>query len=64
MPPLKAAPGIGFTAEALPRPSWAPPDRAELVFQGCSSISAANPGSKVVKTAQKPWSDSTYAWQG
>jgi len=58
---LKAAPGTGFTAEALATKLGAP-DKTELVFKVLEHL-AANPGSKVVKTPQKPWSDSTYAWQ-
>lgn len=58
---LKAAAGTGFTAEALAAKLGAP-DKTELVFKVLEHL-AANPGSKVVKTAQKPWSDSTYAWQ-
>jgi glucose-6-phosphate isomerase len=58
---LKAAPGTGFTAEALAAKLGAP-DKTELVFKVLEHL-AANPGSKVVKTALKPWSDSTYAWQ-
>jgi len=58
---LKAAPGTGFTAEALAA-KLGTPDKTELVFKVLEHL-AANPGSKVVKTALKPWSDSTYAWQ-
>ncbi len=58
---LKAAPGTGFTPESLAAKLGAP-DKTELVFKVLEHL-AANPGSKVVKTAQKPWSDSTYAWQ-
>ena len=58
---LKSAPGTGFTAEALAAKLGAP-DKTELVFKVLEHL-AANPGSKVVKTALKPWSDSTYAWQ-
>jgi glucose-6-phosphate isomerase len=59
---LQAAPGTGFTAETLAARLGAP-DRTELVFKVLEHL-AANPGGKVVKTAQKPWSDSTYTWQG
>ena len=58
---LKAAPGTGFTAEALAA-KLGSPDKTELVFKVLEHL-AANPGSKVVKTALKPWSDSTYAWR-
>lgn len=58
---LKAAPGTGFTAEALAAKLGAP-DKTELVFKILEHL-AANPGAQVVKTALKPWSDSTYAWQ-
>ncbi len=58
---LKAAPGSGFTAEALAAKLGAP-EKTELVFKVLEHL-AANPGSKVVKTALKPWSESTYAWQ-
>lgn len=58
---LKAAPGTGFTAEALAAKLGAP-EKTELVFKVLEHL-AANPGSKVVKTALKPWSESTYAWQ-
>jgi glucose-6-phosphate isomerase len=55
---LRAAAGTAFTAEALA----AKIDRAgqtELVFKVLEHM-AANPGSKVVKTAAKVWSESTY----
>jgi glucose-6-phosphate isomerase len=58
---LKAAPGTGFTAEALAAKLGAP-EKTELVFKILEHL-AANPGSQVVKTALKPWSESTYAWQ-
>jgi glucose-6-phosphate isomerase len=58
---LRAAPGMGFTAESLAVKVGAA-DRTELVFKVLEHL-AANPGSKVVKTAQKPWSESTYAWR-
>ena len=58
---LKASAGTGFTAEALAAKLGAS-DKTELVFKVLEHL-AANPGSHVVKTAQKPWSDSTYAWR-
>ena len=44
------------------------PPNARVLDIGCGDGAllehlAANPGSHVVKTAQKPWSDSTYAWR-
>ncbi|MBI2812734.1 MAG: glucose-6-phosphate isomerase [Opitutae bacterium] len=59
---LKAAPGTAFTAESLAVKIGAP-DKTELVFKVLEHL-AANPGSKVVKSAAKPWPESTYAWLG
>jgi len=58
---LKAAAGTAFTAESLAARLGAA-ENSELVFKVLEHL-AANPGSKVVKTALKPWSDSTYTWQ-
>ena len=58
---LQAAPGTGFAAEALAA-RVGQPDKTELAFKILEHM-AANPGSKVAKTAGKPWSESTYAWQ-
>ena len=56
---LAAANGREFTAETLAAQIGSP-DKTELVFKVLEHM-AANPGSKVVKTVRKPWSDSTYA---
>ncbi len=56
---LRAAPGTGFTADSLAARLGAL-DQTELVFKVLEHL-AANPGSKVVKTPRKPWSESTYA---
>jgi glucose-6-phosphate isomerase len=58
---LSAAPGTGYTAEGLAT-AIGQPHRAETVFKVLEHL-AANPGSHVVKTAKKPWSESTYAWE-
>jgi glucose-6-phosphate isomerase len=58
---LAAAPGTAFTAESLAA-AIGQPEKTELVFKVLEHL-AANPGSHVVKTARKPWSESTYAWQ-
>ena len=58
---LKAAPGKAFTAEALAA-KLGSPDKTETIFQVLEHL-AANPGSRVAKTAGKPWAESTYAWQ-
>ena len=58
---LKAAPGTAFTAEALAT-SLGVADRAEHVFKILEHL-AANSGKGIVKTARKPWFDSTYLWQ-
>ena len=59
---LRAAPGTAFTAESLAAALGAP-GQTETIFKVLDHL-AANPGSRVVKTLHKPWSDSTYAWQG
>jgi glucose-6-phosphate isomerase len=59
---LKAAPGTAFTAESLAA-KLGSTDKTELVFKVLEHL-AANPGSKVTKIVLKPWSDSTYTWQG
>ncbi|AOS46033.1 Glucose-6-phosphate isomerase [Lacunisphaera limnophila] len=56
---LQAAQGREFTAETLAA-QLNQPERTELIFKVLEHL-AANPGSKVVKTVRKPWSDSTYA---
>jgi glucose-6-phosphate isomerase len=58
---LRAAPGTAFTAESLAA-RLGSPDKTELVFKVLEHM-AANPGSKVTKTAGKPWYESTYAAQ-
>ena len=58
---LKATPGTAFTTESLAAKIGAP-EKTELVFKVLEHL-AANPGSKVAKTALKPWADSTYAWK-
>ncbi len=58
---LQGAPGTEFTAEALAAKIGAT-DKAEHVFKILEHLSA-NPGSKVKKTARKPWTESTYAGQ-
>jgi glucose-6-phosphate isomerase len=58
---LQAANGREFTAETLAA-QLNQPEKTELVFKVLEHL-AANPGSKVVKTVRKPWSDSTYAWK-
>jgi len=58
---LQAANGREFTAETLAA-QLDQPGQTELVFKVLEHM-AANPGSKVVKTVRKPWSDSTYAWK-
>jgi len=58
---LRAAPGTAFTAESLAAALGAP-GQTETIFKVLDHL-AANPGSRVVKTSRKPWSDSTYAWQ-
>ena len=55
---LRAAAGTAFTAESLATKL----DRAgqtETIFKVLEHL-AANPGSGVLKTARKPWSESTY----
>jgi glucose-6-phosphate isomerase len=59
---LKASGGREFTAETLAA-QLNQPDKTELVFKVLEHL-AANPGGGVRKTVRKPWSDSTYAWQG
>jgi glucose-6-phosphate isomerase len=58
---LSATPGIALTAEALAVRLGAT-GKTELVFKVLEHL-AANPGTKVVKTAAKHWADATYAWQ-
>jgi glucose-6-phosphate isomerase len=58
---LQAAPGTAFTAEAM-AVQLGLPERTEHVFKILEHL-AANPGSRVAKTVQKPWFNSTYAWQ-
>jgi glucose-6-phosphate isomerase len=58
---LQAANGREFTAETLAA-QLNQPEKTELIFKVLEHL-AANPGSKVVKTVRKPWSDSTYAWK-
>jgi glucose-6-phosphate isomerase len=58
---LQAANGREFTAETLAA-QLNQPEKTELVFKVLEHM-AANPGSNVVKTVRKPWSDSTYAWK-
>ena len=58
---LRAGAGTAFTAESLAA-QLGQPDQTEIVFKVLEHL-AANPGSKVVKLARKPWSDSTYGWQ-
>jgi len=58
---LRAAPGTAFTPESLAAALGAP-GQTETIFKVLDHL-AANPGSRVVKTVRKPWSDSTYAWQ-
>ena len=58
---LQAAPGTAFSAESLAA-RLGTPDKTELVFKVLEHL-AANPGSRVVKTAVKPWTDSNYAWR-
>ena len=59
---LKAAPGTAFTADSLAAKLGAA-NQTETIFKVLEHL-AANPGSRVAKTAGKPWSESTYAWQG
>ncbi|HKB56039.1 MAG TPA: glucose-6-phosphate isomerase [Lacunisphaera sp.] len=59
---LRAAPGTAFTAESLAA-KLGSPDKTELVFKVLEHM-AANPGGKVIKTAGKPWHESTYAAHG
>ena len=56
---LRAAPGTAFTAETLAA-KLGTPEKAEHVFKLLEHL-AANPDSGVVKTAQTPWWQSTYA---
>jgi glucose-6-phosphate isomerase len=58
---LRAAPGTAFTPESLAAALGAP-EKTETIFKVLEHL-AANPGSHVVKTVRKPWSESTYAWQ-
>ncbi len=58
---LRSAPGAAFTAGSLAG-AIGRPDQTETVFKVLEHL-AANPGSHVVKTPRKPWSESTYAWQ-
>ena len=58
---LKASPGTAFTAEGLAS-SLGATDRTELIYKILEHL-AANSGKGIVKTARKPWYDSTYAWQ-
>ena len=55
---LRAAPGTAFTAESLATRLGAT-DKTEQVFKVLEHL-AANPGSRVVKSAGKPWHESTY----
>ena len=59
---LRTAPGTAFTAESLAA-KLGSPDKTELIFKVLEHM-AANPGSKVIKTAGKPWHESTYAAHG
>jgi glucose-6-phosphate isomerase len=58
---LGAAPGQAFTAESLAA-TLGQPEQTETIFKVLEHL-AANPGGHVAKTARKPWSESTYAWQ-
>ncbi|RXK55979.1 glucose-6-phosphate isomerase [Oleiharenicola lentus] len=58
---LKAAGGREFTAETLAA-LLNQPEKTELVFKLLEHL-AANPAGHVKKTVQKPWHESTYAWQ-
>ena len=56
---LKAAPGTAFTAEALAAQLGAP-EKTEHVFKILEHL-AANKGTGVIKTARKPFYESTFA---
>lgn len=58
---LRAAQGKPFTADTLAA-QVGQPDKTEIVFKVVEHL-AANPGSRVVKTARKPWHESTYSWK-
>ncbi len=58
---LKAAGGREFTADTLAA-LLNQPEKTELVFKLLEHL-AANPAGHVKKTVQKPWHESTYAWQ-
>jgi glucose-6-phosphate isomerase len=59
---LRAEAGAAFTAESLAA-KLGQPDKTETIFKVLEHL-ASNPGSKVVKTARKPWYESTYAAKG
>ncbi len=59
---LRGANGTAFTPESLAA-ALGQPGQTETVFKVLEHL-AANPGSHVVKTVRKPWSESTYSWQG
>jgi glucose-6-phosphate isomerase len=56
---LRAAAGTAFTAASLAA-QLGQPDQTETIFKVLEHL-AANPGSGVVKTARKPWFESTYS---
>ena len=58
---LQANP-VPYTAESLSA-ALGQPEKAEYVYKLLEHM-AANPGSKIVKTARKPWYESTYMWGG
>jgi len=58
---LRAEAGAAFTAESLAT-KLGQTDKTETIFKVLEHL-AANPGSGVIKTARKPWFESTYAWQ-
>jgi glucose-6-phosphate isomerase len=55
---LRAEPSTEFTADALAA-KLGQPEKAETVFKVLEHL-AANPAGRVVKTAKKPWFESTY----
>jgi len=55
---LRAAPGLAFTADSLAAKLYQP-EKTETIFKVLEHL-AANPGSRVVKAANKPWHASTY----
>jgi len=61
MAALKAAPGTGFTADALAA-KLGLPDKTEHIFKLLEHLSA-NAGSGVKKNLRPSWFESTYAWQ-